>query len=182
MSKEKTVSTISQKQVMMRRVMLALTPCIAGSVYFFGWRSLFIILWSALVGFITEYIFTRTRKKPVTEAVFVTTTIFALIMPPAVKIHVLTVGVVFAVMFTKEIFGGFGKNIFNPAMAGRCFVYVCFPIALTAAWSPAADGFWGALGRTERQRRLLGRFDRFFEKIVTPKCRYIIIGIAKKIQ
>ena len=131
----------------MRRVLLALIPCIAGSVYFFGWRSFFIILWSGLVGFITEYIFTRTRNKPVTEAVFVTTTIFALIMPPAVKLHVLTVGVVFAVMFTKEIFGGFGNNIFNPAMAGRCFVYVCFPIALTAAWSPAADGFWGALGK-----------------------------------
>ena len=147
MGKEKTASTIMQKQVMMRRVLLALTPCIAGSIYFFGWRSLIVILWSALVGFITEYIFTRTRNKPVTEAVFVTTTIFALIMPPTVKLHVLTVGVVFAVMFTKEIFGGFGKNIFNPALAGRCFVYVCFPVALTATWLPAADGFLGAIGK-----------------------------------
>ena len=95
----------------------------------------------------TEYIFTRKRGEPVTEAVFVTTTLFALVMPPTVPWHVLTVGVVFAVMFTKEIFGGFGRNIFNPALAGRCFVYVCFPMALTGVWAPAAEGTWGALNR-----------------------------------
>ncbi len=133
------------KQLMMRRVLLALLPCVAGSIYFFGWRSLFIIIWAGLIGFFTELIFTRLRKKPVSEAVFVTTTIFSLIMPPTVGIHVLTIGVIFAVMFTKEIFGGYGKNIFNPALAGRCFVYVCFPIALTSTWAPAADGPWGAL-------------------------------------
>jgi Na+-transporting NADH:ubiquinone oxidoreductase subunit B len=94
-----------------------------------------------------EYIFTRSRGEPVSEAVFVTTTLFALVMPPTVPLHVLTIGVVFAVMFAKEIFGGFGRNIFNPALAGRCFVYVCFPVALTATWSrPAADP-WGALGK-----------------------------------
>ena len=147
MAKEKKATKILQKQLMMRKVLLALTPCIAGSIYFFGWRSLLIILWSALIGFITEYIFTRIRNKPVTESVFVTTTIFALIMPPTVGLHVVTIGVVFAVMFTKEIFGGFAKNIFNPALAGRCFVYICFPVALTASWSPPADGFIGALNR-----------------------------------
>lgn len=105
------------------------------------------VVWAALVGFMVELIFTRRRGEPVTEAVFVTTTIFALIMPSTVPLHVLTIGIVFAVMFTKEIFGGFGRNIFNPAMAGRCFVYVCFPIALTATWAPAAVGPWGALDR-----------------------------------
>jgi Na+-transporting NADH:ubiquinone oxidoreductase subunit B len=146
-NQEKAGHKIILKQPIMNRVLLALLPCIAGSIYFFGWRSLFIIIWAGLVGFFTELLFTRTRKKPVSEAVFVTTTIFALIMPPTVSLHVLTVGVIFAVMFTKEIFGGFGKNIFNPAMAGRCFIYICFPIAMTATWAPAADGFWGALGK-----------------------------------
>ena len=45
----------------------------------------------------------------------------------------------------KEIFGGFGRNIFNPALAGRCFVYICFPVAMTAVWAPAATGPYGAL-------------------------------------
>ena len=138
---------ILRKQLAMRRVLLALLPCIAGAVYFFGWRSLFVIVFSAVVGFIVELVFTRLRGEPVSEAVFVTTTLFALIMPPTVPLHILTIGVIFAVMFTKEVFGGFGRNIFNPALAGRCFVYICFPIALTATWAPAASGTWGALGR-----------------------------------
>jgi len=98
-------------------------------------------------GFIVEYIFTRLRGEPVSEAVFVKTTIFALIMPPTVSLHVITIGVIFAVMFVKEIFGGFGRNIFNQALAGRCFVYICFPVALTASWAPASDGLWGALDK-----------------------------------
>lgn len=147
MKQDKAAHKILQKQAVIRKVLLALLPCVAGSIYFFGWRSLAIIIWAGLVGFITEFIFTRKRNKPVTEAVFVTTTIFALIMPPTVGFHVITIGVIFAVMFSKEVFGGFGKNIFNPAMAGRCFVYICFPLAMTAVWAPAAQGFWGALGK-----------------------------------
>jgi len=137
--------TILLKQPAMRRVLLALLPCVAGAIYFFGWRSFFLVVWAAGVGFVVELIFTRRRKEPVSEAVFVTTTLFALVMPATVPLHVLTIGVVFAVMFTKELFGGFGRNVFNPALAGRCFVYICFPVALTATWAPAADGPWGAL-------------------------------------
>lgn len=147
MKKSSKSKTLLKKQLIMRRVLLALVPCVAGAVYFFGWRSLFIVAWAAVAGFITEFIFTRLRGEPVSEAVFVTTTIFALIMPPTVPWHVLTIGVVFAVMFGKEVFGGFGRNIFNPAMAGRCFVYVCFPVALTATWAPVAKQPWGALNR-----------------------------------
>jgi Na+-transporting NADH:ubiquinone oxidoreductase subunit B len=135
------------KQKLMRRVLIALVPCIAGSIYYFGWRCLFIVAWAGAVGLIVEYIFTRGRREPVSEAVFVTTTLFALVMPPTVPLHVLTIGIVFAVMFAKEIFGGFGRNIFNPALAGRCFVYVCFPVALTATWAPVAKQPWGALNR-----------------------------------
>ena len=131
----------------MRRVLLAMLPCIAGGIYFFGWRSLFIIVWSAVVGFAVELIFSRLRGESVSEAVFVTTTLFALIMPPTIPLHILTIGIIFAVMFTKEVFGGFGRNIFNPALAGRCFVYICFPVALTSTWAPPASGTWGAIGR-----------------------------------
>ncbi len=147
MDGKKRPKRVLLKQLIMRRVLLALLPPLAGAIYFFGWRSLFLVVWAAVVGFFVEYFFTRTRGEPVTESVFVTTTIFALIMPPTIPWHVLTIGVAFAVMVTKEIFGGFGRNFFNPAMAGRCFVYVCFPVALTAVWAPAAEGVWGALDR-----------------------------------
>ena len=133
------------KQPIMRRMILALAPCTVASIYFFGWRSLFLVLVSCAVGFGTEYLFARRRNEPVTEAVFVSAIIYALIMPPTVPWHVLMIGMIFAIMFGKMVFGGFGHNIFNPAMAGRAFVYICFPIALTATWAPAAQGTWGAL-------------------------------------
>ncbi len=135
-----------RKQPVMRRMMLALVPCVMASVYFFGWRSLFIILTSCLIGFATEYFFSRRHGEPVTEAVFVSAVIYALIMPPTIPWHILIFGMVFAIMFGKMVFGGFGFNVFNPAMVGRAFLYICFPVALTATWAPAAQGIWGALG------------------------------------
>jgi Na+-transporting NADH:ubiquinone oxidoreductase subunit B len=142
--KEK-ISPIITKQTIMRRMIIGLLPCVAASIYFFGWRSLFIVVVSCAVGFLVEYLFTRRNNEPVTEAVFVSGIIYALIMPPTVPLHVLIIGMVFALMFGKMVFGGFGYNIFNPAMAGRAFVYICFPVALTATWAPAAQGTWGAL-------------------------------------
>ncbi len=136
-----------RRQPAMRRVLLALIPCMAGSVYYFGWRSLAMIAFCCAWGFLLEWLFCRLRGEPVSEAVFVTAALFGLIMPPGVGWHVLAVGMGFAVIFSKEVFGGFGRNIFNPAVAGRCFVYICFPVAMTGVWAPAAAGPPGALDR-----------------------------------
>ena len=144
MSPDEKPNPIARKQPIMRKVVLALMPCVAGSVYFFGWRSLALVAVSWIFGFLTEYAFCRHRKEPVSEAVFVTATIYAMILPPTVPWHVLIIGIVFAVAFSKEVFGGFGRNVFNPAMSGRCFVYICFPVAMTARWAPAAEGPLGA--------------------------------------
>jgi len=135
-----------------RRVIMALMPCVAGGMYFFGWRSLAMVLVACAVGYAAEWLFCRYRKEPVTEAAFVTAVLFAVIMPPTVGWHVVVIGMVVSIVFAKEVFGGFGRNIFNPAMAGRCFVYICFATAVTATWAPNAydlpDTPWyGALGR-----------------------------------
>lgn len=138
--------SIIKFQKPMHKVLLALTPCMAGSVYYFGWRSLVVIAVSCLSAVACEFAFCRKREQPVSEACFVTAVLFALVMPPTVPWHVVVIGSAFAIVFSKEAFGGFGKNIFNPAISGRCFVYICFPVALTAAWAPAAQGAFGALG------------------------------------
>ncbi|NLF29389.1 MAG: RnfABCDGE type electron transport complex subunit D [Planctomycetes bacterium] len=135
-----------------RRVVLALLPCVAGGVYFFGWRSLAMVVAACAAGYLFEWIFCRTRKEAVSEAVFVTGTLFALIMPPTVSWHVIIIGMAVAVMMAKEVFGGFGRNIFNPAMGGRAFVYVCFAGAMTATWAPniydlPGTRWYGALNR-----------------------------------
>ncbi len=147
MNSEKSSLPALKKQPIMRRAILATVPCIAGSVYFFGWRCLALVAVACFFGFMTEYLFCRARKEPVSEAVFVSAILYSLIMPPTVPWHVLIIGIVFAVAFGKQVFGGFGRNIFNPALSGRCFVYVCFPVAMTAQWAPAAQGSLGALAQ-----------------------------------
>jgi Na+-transporting NADH:ubiquinone oxidoreductase subunit B len=136
-----------RKQPAMRKVLLALVPCVLGGWYYFGVRILAMTAFCCLWGFFLEWLFCRKRKEPVSEAVFVTAVLFTLVMPPSVGWHVLAIGMAFAVIFSKEVFGGFGRNFFNPALAGRCFVYVCFPVAMTGMWAPAAEGPWGALTR-----------------------------------
>ena len=146
-AQRRSAKSLLLRQPAMRRVLTALVPCVAGSVYFFGWATFASIIFCCAVGFVAEFIFCRRRKKPVSEAVFVTAVLLALVMPPGVGWHVLTVGTVFGVIFSKEVFGGFGKNFFNPALAGRCFVYICFPVAMTGTWLKPAEGPWGALGQ-----------------------------------
>jgi hypothetical protein len=146
MGKTPSKAGLLRKQPVMRRVLVALLPCVAGSVYYFGWRSLAMIAFCCAWGFLLEWLFCRKRSEPVSEAVFVTAVLFALVMPPGVGWHVLAVGMGFAIIFSKEVFGGFGRNVFNPALAGRCFVYICFPVALTGVWQPAGVRAVGCLG------------------------------------
>jgi Na+-transporting NADH:ubiquinone oxidoreductase subunit B len=146
MEKPKEKQPLLLKQKIMRRVIFATLPCILASIYFFGWRSLVVVAVSCAAAFLTEFLFNLKRKEPVSEAVFVSGILYALIMPPTVPWHVLVIGIVFAIIFAKMVFGGFGRNIFNPAMVGRAFCYISFPVALTAKWAPAASLPWGALG------------------------------------
>jgi Na+-transporting NADH:ubiquinone oxidoreductase subunit B len=145
MNTQNKPTKLLMKQPLMRRVIIATVPCIIASIYFFGWRSLVMVIVSCCAAFITEYLFVRKYNEPVSEAVFVSGIIYALIMPPTVGWHVLIIGIVFAIVFAKMVFGGFGRNVFNPAMSGRAFIYICFPVALTATWVPAAQGPLGAL-------------------------------------
>lgn len=134
------------KQPLMRKVLYALAPIILASVYFFGWRSLLLIIVSVLFGILAEWTFKRKSKKPVTEAVFVTAVLYSLTLPPATPFWVAAVGIIFGVVFGKEAFGGFGRNVFNPALVGRAFVYVSFPKFLTTEWNMPATGLLGGFG------------------------------------
>lgn len=126
-------------------VLYALIPASIGSIYFFGWRSLLIIAVVSLAGFITEFAFLRFYyKEPVTSAVFVTSLLFSLSMPPTIPIWIAVIGIVFGVAIGKMAFGGFGRNVFNPALTGRSFIYISFGSFMTARWvSTLGTGFPG---------------------------------------
>jgi Na+-transporting NADH:ubiquinone oxidoreductase subunit B len=131
------------KQKPMLLVVYALSPLVLASVYLYGWRSLFLTGWVLICGVLTEGLFAFSREKPVTSAVFVTCLIFSLSLPPTAPFWMAAVGIVFGVAFGKMVFGGFGQNVFNPAMVGRCFIYITFPLQMTSRW---AEPFWGGLG------------------------------------
>lgn len=136
-----------QKQMIMRKVVYSLLPIFAFSILLYGWRSLAITAVVFLFGIASEYVFTRAKGKKVSEAVLVTCALYALSMPPAVPLWIAAVGIVFGVVFAKNIYGGFGRNIFNPAIAGRLFVYVAFPDGLQRSflepWRPGMPWRFG---------------------------------------
>lgn len=128
-------------------VLYALIPAAMFGIYNFGYRAALVIAVSFLFGFAAEAAFTYRQGKPVTSAVFVTCMLYALILPPSTPIWIVAVGIVFAVVFGKMVFGGFGQNPYNPAMTGRVFVYISFPLALTNHWNQAVDYFPRGLDR-----------------------------------
>ena len=135
-----------QIQKVMLRVCWALMPLVLASVYFFGWRSLLLMAVVLFFGILTEALFTFKQGKPVTSAVFVTGLIFSLSLPPNLPLWMAVVGIVFGVAIGKMVFGGFGQNVFNPAMVGRCFIYITFPLQMTNQWVFPTGGIMGGLG------------------------------------
>lgn len=127
----------------MINVLYALVPIIIYSVYLYGWRSLAMIVLLNAAGFGVEYLFVRRDTNQVTSAVFVTATLLALSLPPSLPLWMGIAGVVFAVTFGKMVFGGFGKNVFNPALTGRAFLYVSFGMFMTNKWVNPLKGLLG---------------------------------------
>lgn len=134
------------KQNMMRTVIISLLPLIIASIFFFGWRSLVLLIWVSFFGVMTEYIFEKKsgKKNPkVSEAVFVTSILYVLTLPARTPLWIAAVGIIFGVIFGKQVFGGFGRNIFNPALVARAFVYVSFPEPFTIEWTKGATSLPG---------------------------------------
>lgn len=97
------------------------------------------------VGGFWEVLFATVRGHEVNEGFFVTSVLFALILPPTVPLWQVALGITFGVVVGKEIFGGTGKNFLNPALTGRAFLFFAYPAQMSgnAVWT-AADGFSGA--------------------------------------
>lgn len=129
----------------MLHVIYALLPLLLASIYFFGWRALYVVVVVNIAGFLSEYVFARVYKTQVSSAVFVTGLLYAMSLPPTLPIWIAVVGIVFGIVFGKMVFGGFGRNIFNPAIAGRAFIYVSFGAQMTAhgAWVEPVRGLLG---------------------------------------
>ncbi len=142
----KPVAWINWQRPMVR-VLWACTPLVVAAVYFFGWRALATIMVCNVAAWLTERSFTRNWREPVSSAAIVTGTLFGLSLPPMLPMWMAALGAVFGMLFGKMVFGGFGRNVFNPAMTGRAFLYISFGNYMTAHWCEPFSGFPGGFAR-----------------------------------
>src|SRR5690554_2398856 len=113
---------------------------VLGATYFLP-----IYLVTFVVGGFWEVLFAIKHGHEVNEGFFVTSVLYALILPATIPLWQVALGITFGVVIGKEIFGGTGKNFLNPALTGRAFLYFAYPAQISgdAVWV-AADGYTGA--------------------------------------
>lgn len=146
----KSLQSLLLRQKPMQRVKYSLIPLVLLSIWFYGWRALLMQGIVLLAGMAAEYLIMRTiqgEKTKITEAVHVTCILYTLTLPPTMPIWMAVVGIVFGVVFGKGVFGGFGRNIFNPALVARCFVYITFPAPMTMGWAKPMLSLPGGFAR-----------------------------------
>lgn len=113
-------------QTIMRDVLIALIPAMLGSIYFFGFRALLVTLVSAAACVFFEWGFCKVRKlhcKTYDLSAVVTGVLLAFVCPVTIPYWTIILGDFFAIVLVKMLFGGLGKNIVNPALAGRAFLF-----------------------------------------------------------
>ncbi|RKY94454.1 MAG: NADH:ubiquinone reductase (Na(+)-transporting) subunit B, partial [Ignavibacteriae bacterium] len=113
-----------------------LSNIVHGALYFFP-----IYLITLAAGGFWEVLFGTIRKHPISEGFLVTSLLFPMILPPNLPWWQVVLGISFGVVIGKEIFGGVGMNILNPALTGRAFLYFAYPAEISgdAVWV-AVDG------------------------------------------
>ena len=129
----------------MRDVAIALLPACLFGIYNFGYRALLVILVSVLAAIVTEFVYEKLVKRPVTIgdwSAVVTGMILAVKLPATLPLWMAALGSVFAILVVKQLFGGLGQNFMNPALAGRCFLLISFGSQMTAF--PVVDGISAA--------------------------------------
>lgn len=111
-----------------------------GAIYFL---PIYIVVFA--VGAFWEVLFCIVHKHEINEGFFVTSIVFALIVPPTLPLWQAALGISFGVLVGKEMFGGTGRNFMNPALVGRAFLFFAYPayISGTNCWVPV-DGYSGA--------------------------------------
>lgn len=115
-------------------VVVALAPVYLFGLVAFGPRLLLMTAVSYAVGGLVETLFAIFRKEEINEGFLVTGLLFPMILPPNTPLWIIAIGIAFGVFFGKEVFGGTGHNIFNPALVGRCFAALSWPAHLSRSY------------------------------------------------
>ena len=113
----------------------------------FGAKTIIpIIVVTFVAGAFWEILFAIVRKHEISEGFLVTCALIPLTMPPSIPLWQLFIATSFGIVIGKEIFGGVGMNIFNPALTARCFIFFSYPSKISGdmVWLVGPDGYSGA--------------------------------------
>ena len=139
--------------------------------FWFGfYKILPIIIATFTAGAFWELLFAVVRKHPVSEGFLVTCALIPLTMPAGIPLWQIVVATTFGIVIGKEIFGGVGMNIFNPALMARVFIFFTYPTKISGdkVWVLGPDGYSGATALSipaaelnQDALTLLNNFDQF---------------------
>ena len=130
---------------LMGDVIIALIPALAVSVYVFGWNVLAVtavsigccVLFEALI----QKFLVRGKQTVTNLSAVVTGLLLAMNLPANIPLWIVAVGALVAIGVAKMPFGGLGKNPFNPALVGRVFLLIAYPVQMTSFALPSTEGF-----------------------------------------
>ncbi len=133
------IATTETVENIMYSVIYSLIPAGIVAGYFFGLRAIALIITCILTSIATEYVFQKVRAKPISVfdgSAILTGFLFALTLSPRLPFYMAMIGAVVAIGIGKQVFGGLGHNIFNPALVGRAFLVAAFPVAMGSWYQP----------------------------------------------
>ncbi len=134
---------ISVKKVMWL-VIAALLPAYIHTIYLYGISTVWVSLTAVSAAVISEAGMQKLFKKEVTVSdgsAILTALLLTFNVPPSIALWKVALATVFAIVVAKQLFGGLGYNIFNPALVGRAFLVASYPVAITSGWIQPKGGF-----------------------------------------
>lgn len=131
----------NRTQRIMILVIVACVPGLIAQTLWFGYGSIINVVWAIALGLALEASIMKLRKRPIKPAisdgsVILTCLLLGLALPPHASWWLVSIGVLFAVIFAKHLYGGLGNNPFNPAMVGYALLLIAFPAAMTVWGNP----------------------------------------------
>lgn len=190
-------------QTIMRDVVIALIPAAIAGVYYFKWHALLVMITAVLSSVLSEYLWQKWTHQKITISDYsavVTGLLLAFNVPPSLPLWMVVLGSIFAIIVVKQLFGGLGQNIINPALAARAVLLASWPVAMTKwtidgvatatplAMLKAGEGtlptlsqvflghIGGCIGETSALALLIGAAYLLYKKIISWEIPVFYIG------
>ena len=133
------IRTSDNTRTIMIDVLVALMPALIWGIVKFGFRALTVTLIAVIFAVLSEYLYEKLMKKPITVMDFsavVTGVLLAMNLPVSVPLWIPAIGSIFAIAIVKQLFGGLGKNFVNPALAARVFLFLAWSARMSSFTKP----------------------------------------------